>query len=108
MCASRSRYRPASAGPFSAVERAHVEIAVLGPITFRGCAAAFARPAARDLVTYLALHREGATHAQWSLALWPDRAVSPATIHSTASDARRALGSDRSGDARLPRGRVVR
>jgi DNA-binding SARP family transcriptional activator len=89
------------------VERTHVEIAVLGPISLHGCAADFARPAARDLVAYLALHREGASHAQWSLALWPDRAVSPATIHSTASDARRALGVDLSGAARLPRGRSL-
>jgi DNA-binding SARP family transcriptional activator len=90
------------------MERAHVEVAVLGPIDLCGCPVPFNRPAARDLVVYLALHREGATHAQWSLALWPDRPVSPATIHSTASDARRALGSETSGHARLPRGRVLR
>jgi DNA-binding SARP family transcriptional activator len=90
------------------VERPHVEIAVLGPIALRGFAAPFARPAARELVVYLALHREGASHAQWSLALWPDRPVSPPTIHSTASDARRALGVDPSGEARLPRGRLLR
>jgi DNA-binding SARP family transcriptional activator len=97
-----------SAGPFFCVERAHIEIAVLGPIDLRGCPAPFCRPAARDLVIYLALHRDGATHAQWPLALWPDRPVSPATIHSTASDARRALGVDRAGQPRLPRGRVLR
>jgi DNA-binding SARP family transcriptional activator len=90
------------------VERAHLEIAVLGPIDLRGCPAPFCRPAARDLVVYLALHREGSTHAQWPLALWPDRPISPATIHSTASDARRALGVDRAGRPRLPRGRVLR
>jgi DNA-binding SARP family transcriptional activator len=90
------------------VERAQVEVAVLGNIDVHGCPAPFCRPAARDLVVYLALHPEGATHAQWSLALWPERSVSPATIHSTASDARRALGVDRFGRARLPRGRVLR
>jgi DNA-binding SARP family transcriptional activator len=90
------------------MERAQVEIAVLGPLEVRGCPAPFGRPAARDLVVYLAVHREGATHAQWPLALWPERPVSPATIHSTASDARRALGSDRSGHPRLPRGRMLR
>jgi len=95
-------------GPFFFVERAHIEIAVLGPIDLRGCPAPFGRPAARDLVVYLALHREGSTHAQWPLALWPDRPVSPATIHSTASDARRALGVDGAGQPRLPRGRVLR
>lgn len=90
------------------MEECAVEIAVLGPIEILGCSAAFCRPAARDLVLYLALHRDGATHARWSLALWPDRPVSPATIHSTASDARRALGVDRFGHARLPRGRHLR
>jgi DNA-binding SARP family transcriptional activator len=90
------------------MERATVEIAVLGPIDLRGCPAPFSRPAARNLVVYLALHRQGAANTQWPLALWPDRPVSPATIHSTASDARRALGVDRSGQLRLPRGRVLR
>ena len=90
------------------MQRAHVEVAVLGPIDLHGCPASFGRPAARDLVVYLALHPEGATHAQWSLALWPDRTISPATIHSTASDARRVLGVDRFGRARLPRGPVLR
>jgi DNA-binding SARP family transcriptional activator len=99
---------PGRRRPFSPVERAHVEIAVLGPLSFRGFAAAFARPAARDLVAYLALHREGVSHDQWSLALWPDRTVSPATIHSTASDARRGLGADPLGRPRLPRGRSLR
>jgi DNA-binding SARP family transcriptional activator len=90
------------------VESAQVDIAVLGRVDIRGCPTPFCRPAARDLVVYLALHREGATHAQWSLALWPDRPVSPATIHSTASDARRALGLDQFGQAHLPRGRLLR
>ena len=67
------RYRSTSTRPFFSVERAHVEVAVLGPIDLHGCSAPFCRPAARDLVVYLALHPEGATHAQWSLALWPDR-----------------------------------
>ncbi len=99
---------PPRGEPFFSVEPARVEIVVLGPVDLSACPAPFCRPAARDLAVYLALHREGATHAQWSLALWPDRPVSPATIHSTASDARRALGVDRAGNARLPRGRVLR
>ncbi len=48
--------------------------------------------AALELVVYLAFHREGVRHGEWSLALWPDRLVALATVHSTASDARRALG----------------
>ena len=49
------------------------------------------------LVVYLAFHRNGVRHGEWSLALWPDRPVSLATVHSTASDARRALGRARPG-----------
>jgi DNA-binding SARP family transcriptional activator len=81
-----------------------IEVAVLGPVVVRGAPQPFHRAAARDLVVYLAFHRSGAGHREWSLALWPDRAVSSATVHSTASDARRALGSSSDGSVRLPRG----
>ena len=43
-------------------------------------------------------------HAEWSLALWPERPVASSTVHSTASDARRALGRTADGRAHLPRG----
>ena len=36
----------------------------------------------------------GVRHAEWSLAIWPERPVALATVHSTSSDARRALGRD--------------
>lgn len=85
-----------------------VEVAVLGPVSVRGLPFAFRRAAALELVVYLALHREGVRHAEWSLALWPDRPVSPATVHSTASDARRALGRASDGAARLPCGPLLR
>ncbi len=57
---------------------------------------------------YLAFHREGVRHGEWSLALWPDRPVSSATVHSTASDARRALGRTADGAPRLPCGSPLR
>jgi len=60
------------------------------------------------LVVYLALHKEGATYAEWSDALWPHRRVSGATLYSTASDARRALGTDRAGGPLLCRGSRLR
>ena len=41
-------------------------------------------------------------------ALWPDRPVSQATVYSTASDARRALGRTSDGAARLPCGPRLR
>jgi DNA-binding SARP family transcriptional activator len=66
--------------------------------------APFRRSAALDLVVYLAFHRNGVRHAEWALAVWPDRAVALSTVHSTASDARRVLGRAPDGSALLPRG----
>jgi DNA-binding SARP family transcriptional activator len=83
-----------------------VDVAVLGPVTVtvNGAAVSFRRSASLDLVVYLAFHRNGVRHADWSLAIWPDRAVAAATVHSTCSDARRALGLAPDGTAHLPRG----
>jgi DNA-binding SARP family transcriptional activator len=83
-------------------------VAVLGPVSVSGLPLAFRRAAARELIVYLAFHREGVRHAEWSLALWPDRPVSLATVHSTASDARRALGRTPEGAVRLPCGSPLR
>jgi DNA-binding SARP family transcriptional activator len=85
-----------------------VEVGVLGPVSVSGLPFAFRRAAARELVVYLAFHRGGVRHAEWSLALWPDRPVSLATVHSTASDARRALGRTAGGARRLPCGPLLR
>jgi DNA-binding SARP family transcriptional activator len=85
-----------------------VEIAVLGPVAVSHPSLAFRRAAARELVVYLAFHREGVRHADWPLALWPERPVSLATVHSTASDARRALGRAADGAQRLPCGSLLR
>ncbi len=91
-----------------AVSHVGVEVAVLGPVSVSGLSHAFRRAAARELVVYLAFHREGVRHGEWALALWPDRPVSPATVHSTASDARRALGRTADGAQRLPCGSPLR
>lgn len=85
-----------------------VEVSVLGPVSVSGLPGVFRRAAARELVVYLAFHREGVRHGEWSLALWPDRPVSAATVHSTASDARRALGRAADGAPRLPCGSRLR
>jgi DNA-binding SARP family transcriptional activator len=85
-----------------------VEVAVLGPVVIGGTAGPSRRPAARELVVYLAFHRGGVRHAEWSLAIWPERPVSLATAHSTSSDARRALGRDADGHPHLPRGVTLR
>jgi DNA-binding SARP family transcriptional activator len=94
--------------PFPGVMQGEIDIAVLGPVDVGGLAGPFHRPAARELVVYLAFHRGGVSHAEWSLAIWPERPVSLATAHSTSSDARRALGRDAEGRQHLPRGVVLR
>jgi DNA-binding SARP family transcriptional activator len=94
--------------PFTAVIHDGVEVDVLGPVVVGGAAGPFHRAAARELVVYLAFHRGGVRHAEWSLAIWPERPVSLATAHSTSSDARRALGRDSAGRPHLPRGVALR
>jgi DNA-binding SARP family transcriptional activator len=81
---------------------------VLGPVRVEGLSEPFRRSAALDLVVYLAFHREGVRHADWPVALWPDKVVSLPTVHSTASDARRALGPADDGSPHLPRGTSLR
>ena len=80
------------------------EIDVLGPVVVQGAAEPFHRSTARELVVYLAFHRGGVRHAAWALAIWPERPVAPATVHSTSSDARRALGRAPDGAPLLARG----
>ena len=94
--------------PFPGVNNDAVEVAVLGPVTVHGAAGSFRRAAARELIVYLAFHRHGVRHGEWSLAIWPERAVSLSTAHSTSSDARRALGRGADGTPHLPRGATLR
>jgi len=81
-----------------------VVVRVLGPVEVEGAERPFGRAWTLDLVVYLALHPNGATTDQWSTALWPDRLMAPASLHSTASAARRALGARPDGQDHLPRG----
>ena len=81
-----------------------VEIQIFGPVRVVGAARPLARAYSLDLVTYLGLHRDGVTTDQWVTALWPDREMAPATIHSTSSAARRALGWSSQGSDHLPNG----
>ena len=80
-----------------------IEVAVLGPVEIRGVAQPFRRTAARELIVYLAFHRGRVRHGDWSTALWPNGSVSPGTVHSTVSDARRVLGVAHDGREHLPR-----
>lgn len=78
---------------------------MLGPVRVLGGAEPFRRAAALDLVVYLAFHRGGSANADWPSAVWLDRTVASATVHSTASDARRALGRHVDGTELISRGR---
>ncbi len=80
-----------------------VEVSILGSVEIRGASTGFSRSSAVELVVYLALHPAGVGNGAWATALWPDRLMAPATLHSTASAARRALGRSASGSDHLPR-----
>jgi DNA-binding SARP family transcriptional activator len=80
-----------------------VEVRVLGQIEVVGAARPFTRAWAIELIVYLVMHRNGASSEQWATALWPDRIMASASLHSTASAARRSLGVSSSGEDHLPR-----
>jgi len=82
---------------------AEVVVRVLGPVEIVGAARPFTRAWAVELIVYLAMHRNGASSEQWATALWPDRVMASASLHSTASAARRSLGVSISGEDHLPR-----
>jgi len=84
-------------------EAPEIDVRVLGPVEIFGAARPFTRAWSVELVVYLALHRRGAASEQWATALWPDRIMAAASLHSTASAARRSLGVSLSGEDHLPR-----
>jgi len=49
------------------------------------------------------MHPGGCANETWATALWPDRVMAPASLHSTASVARRSLGKASDGSDHLPR-----
>ena len=75
------------------------------PWTILGAARQFTRAWAMELVVYLAVHPGGVSNEQWATALWPEKTMAPASLHSTASAARRSLGTSASGEDHLPRSR---
>ncbi len=95
--------------PAGAEPPPEIDVAVLGPVEIRGAAQPFRRSAAKELVVYLAFHRQGARADVWAAALWSDRCIAQSTLHSTSSVARRSLGRSDSGVDHLPRrGRILR
>jgi DNA-binding SARP family transcriptional activator len=89
-------------GQESSVGDHEIEIAVLGPIEIRGAAREFTRAWAKELVVYLSMHPRGVSNEAWTTALWPDRLMAPSSLHSTASVARRSLGTAANGLDHLP------
>ncbi|HZU79436.1 MAG TPA: hypothetical protein VE991_05930 [Acidimicrobiales bacterium] len=88
----------------AAPDEPEVLVRILGPVEVTGQERDFQRAWALELVVFLSLRARGATTEEWATALWPDRAPAAASLYSTASAARRALGSARSGADHLPRG----
>jgi len=80
-----------------------IVVKVLGPVEIVGIDKPFGRPWALELIVYLALHPQGVPNDIWSAALWPDRRMAQATLHSTASSARKALGCNSLGQEYLPK-----
>ena len=89
----------------SCLDQPSVLVRVLGPVEITGAARMFTRAWAIELIVYLAVHPGGVSNEQWATALWPDKAMAPASLHSTASAARRSLGTSASGEDHLPRSR---
>lgn len=84
--------------------RPEVGLAVLGPVTLTGIDYPLERhPKLTELVTYLALHPEGATSRTWTGALWPDRKMPGQTVANRLSEARRIVGFASDGRPRLRR-----
>lgn len=108
--ATPSQQAPSKAAP-SAAERpvggqdfVGIEILVLGHVELAGLAQPLdGRPLLKELVTYLAMHPDGATGESCAAALWPERRVPAQTLANRLSEARRALGSAPTGRSRLVR-----
>src|SRR5581483_436573 len=82
-------------------ERTHVR--VLGPFEINGANAQHPqRKAARELIAYLALQRQGATRAELLEALWPDDDPrrSEQRFRQASAEARKALGEALHRDGR--------
>lgn len=90
---------PEAAGP-----PISVAVEVLGPVRIDHSSRGFGgHPRLTELVTYLAMHRGGATSEAFSTALWPDRRIPTQTVSNRLCEARRALGLAPDGLPRLRR-----
>jgi len=75
------------------VRRSVLDVAVLGRVEVRldGRRLRTGRKKSVELLVYLAMHPWGADTDQLWDALWPDRPMSPAVLHTSVSVARRTL-----------------
>jgi DNA-binding SARP family transcriptional activator len=73
--------------------RSVLDVSVLGRVQVRvdGRRLRMGRAKSVELLVYLAMHPEGADADELWEALWPDRPMSPALLHTTVSVARRSL-----------------
>jgi DNA-binding SARP family transcriptional activator len=87
-------------------------VAVLGPITVTrdGAPVDGLTPIARQLLTYLATHRDGVTLEQLDATIWPDRPPSRAgqRARTALTRLRRSLGDGPDGQPLLPRRESVK
>jgi DNA-binding SARP family transcriptional activator len=88
------------AAPDPLAEAPEIDICVLGPIELHGVE--IHRGKSRELLVALALHPAGMDTDQLWETLWPGASPVPATLHSTTSVARSALGTTPDGEPRLP------
>ena len=79
-----------------------IEVEVLGSVQVVGAPESFRhRRRLTELVTFLAMHPEGATTDAFATALWPERRVPMQTLANRLSETRRALGAAADGRPRL-------
>jgi DNA-binding SARP family transcriptional activator/nucleoid-associated protein YgaU len=97
----------ASAAVLLQIDAPYCHVAVLGPITVTcdGAPVDGLTPIARQLLTYLATHRDGVTLEQLDATIWPDRPPSHAGQRARTALARlrRSLGDGPDGEPLLAR-----
>ncbi|MFA9444422.1 hypothetical protein [Egicoccus sp. AB-alg6-2] len=102
----------ASAAVLLQIAAPYCHVAVLGPITVTcdGAPVDGLTPIARQLLTYLATHRDGVTLEQLDATIWPDRPPSRAgqRARTALTRLRRSLGDGPDGQPLLPRRESVK
>ena len=82
---------------------AELEVNVIGPVEIPGYDEKLDRNIYAELVTYLALHPEGATDERLKTVLWPDSSPKGNSFNTTVSTTRGRLGEASDGSLHLLR-----